>query len=89
MEYQQFINFLKRKKVYDVYFKNFFSTEKNEDNEHWIRFKYKLKTPLELFKYQPSQMIVDGFKWSETPEDNDFWWIIHDKWVKYWHNNIK
>lgn len=89
MEYQQFINFLKKNKVYDSYFKNFFSVEKNENNEHWIRFKHNLKTPLELFDYQSSQMIVDGFRWSDTPEDNDFWWVIHDKWVKYWCYNTK
>lgn len=89
MEYQQFINFLKRNKVYDSYFKYFFSVEENEDNEHWIRFKYKLKTPIELFNYQSSQMIVDGFKWSDTLEDNDFWMMIHNKWVKCWCNNIK
>lgn len=81
MEYQQFLNFLRKRKIYNAYFKNFSSTGQNEYSEHSIR-KY-VYSPIELFEFSPREMISKGFKWSNTSEGKEFWWVMNTKWLEF------
>lgn len=81
MEYQQFLNFLRKRKIYDAYFKNFFSAKQNEYGEYWIR--KKIDSPITLFEFSPRLMISSGFKWDNSPEGKEYWWVMNTKWLDF------
>jgi hypothetical protein len=81
MEYQQFVNFLRKRKLYKPYLKNFFSVEQNEYGEYWIR--KNIDSPITLFEHSPRQMISSGFKWDNTPEGKEYWWVINTRWLDF------
>lgn len=82
MEYQQFINFLKAKKIYKTYmnyFHDFFVYGRKEDI--WLRTKEDIHSPEKLFKFKNGDlMFTEAFSWRRTDEGYDFWEEIDDMW---------
>lgn len=85
IEYQQFINFLKKNNVYDKYTYNF---NKHDVNDFmidicYLRGIYKITSISCLFEYTVVDMILEAFKWNQTTEGECFWLKIHKKWLDF------
>lgn len=74
MEYQQFINFLKKNNVYNKYMKNFYKGS---------HFMSGFDTVEELFEFNIDAMFAEGFNWAYTSDGHYFWGEIHTKWLKH------
>lgn len=75
MEYQQFINWLKAKKIYNNYHKYFY------DGNRTVRTYNNIKTVKELFDYDYNLMILEAFNWWDTPEKYYYWVCINYEWL--------
>lgn len=89
MEYQQFINWLRAKKVLKNYMREFdnfqdrlLSGEKINASEYWIQ-QIRGKTVEEAFNIYKSDTISHSFIWRDTLEGHKFWDDLHRKLLKY------
>lgn len=85
MEYQQFINWLRAKKVLNNYMREFdkfqdrlLSGEKIEASEYWIQ-EIRGKTVEETFNRHQQLTISHSFIWRKTLEGHKFWDDLHKK----------
>lgn len=89
MEYQQFINFLKRRNLYKIYIQNFdeFSSKIHEyDKTIYVRFRNDIHTIQGLFRYDERSMIRSAFRWCNTLEGHEFWQYVNNKWINFISN---
>lgn len=89
MEYQQFINWLRAKKILKNYMREFdkfqyrlLSGEKIEANEYWVQ-QIRGKTVEETFNKHQRLTISHSFIWRDTLEGHKFWDDLHRKLLKY------
>lgn len=89
MEYQQFINWLRAKKVLKNHMREFslfqdklLSGEKIDASEYWIQ-QIRGKTVEEAFNIHKSDTISHSFIWRDTLEGHKFWDDLHRKLLKY------
>lgn len=94
MEYQQFINFLKRHHCYDVFMENFINFVTNSyENKFLIDVLYmgknqhKISTIEELFTTFRESSISTAFSWSKTPQGYVYWNNIDNIFRKLWNTN--
>lgn len=89
MEYQQFINWLRAKKILKNYMREFdkfqyrlLSGEKIEASEYWVQ-QIRGKTVEETFNKHQRLTISHSFIWRDTLEGHKFWDDLHRKLLKY------
>lgn len=89
MEYQQFINWLRAKKVLKNYMREFnlfqdrfLSGEKIDASEYWIQ-EIRGKTVEEVFNNHQHRTISHSFIWRETLEGHKFWDDLHRKLLNF------
>ena len=89
MEYQQFINWLRAKKVLKNYMREFnlfqdrlLSGEKIDAGEYWIQ-QIRGKTVEEVFNKHKCLTISHSFIWRDTLEKHKFWDDLHKKLLKF------
>lgn len=93
MEYQQFVNFLRKRKLYKPYLKNFFSVEQNEYGEYPRNSFCKKQNLKEL--YEDNLFVRDIFILTVVSlfdisvhygnEIRDRITDLHLKWYDYYH----
>lgn len=89
MEYQQFINWLRAKKVLKNYMREFnlfqdklLSGEKIDASEYWIQ-QIRGKTVEEVFNKHQHLTISHSFIWRDTLEKHKFWDDLHKKLLRF------
>lgn len=89
MEYQQFINWLRAKKVLKNYMREFdnfqdrlLSGEKIDASEYWIQ-QIRGKTVEEAFNIYKGDIISHSFIWRDTLEKHKFWDDLHRKLLRF------
>lgn len=94
MEYQQFINFLKKRGCYDTFMNNFINFVTNRDeNKFFINLLHgdmkrgKILTIEELFTMFQQSSISTAFAWSKTPQHYAYWCNIDKLFRKLWNTN--
>lgn len=94
MEYQQFINFLKKHNCYDVFMDNFINFVTNRDENkflinmlHGDMTRGKILTIEELFAMFQQSSISTAFAWSKTPQRYVYWNNIDKIFRKLWNTN--
>lgn len=94
MEYQQFINFLKKRGCYDTFMNNFINFVPNKDeNKFFINLLHgdmkrgKILTIEELFTMFQQSSISTAFVWSKTPQRYVYWNNIDKIFRKLWNTN--
>lgn len=93
MEYQQFINWLKTKKVLDLYidtFNNFQQKLESDSKDftlraYWMGLVYK-KTIKDVFDEHGKYVISCSFRWVET-ENYAFWSNLSEEFQELWNTN--
>lgn len=89
MEYQQFINWLRAKKVLKNYMREFnlfqdrlLSGQKISVDEFWLQ-QIRGKTVEEAFNIHKSNIIAHSFIWRDTLNRHKFWFDLHRSLRKY------
>ena len=73
---EKFIQFLKDNKVLTQFEENI----RNPVCSFGVRLNRKIKTFCDCVK--PNCYFNKGFTFFMTPEGHDFWWKVHEKWLK-------
>lgn len=92
MEYQQFLNWLRKKKILELYINEYNkfqqkleSDEKFSYREYWMEHVYR-KTIENVFNEYGNETILESFKWIETG-DYEFWSRLNREFQKLWNTN--
>lgn len=78
IEKQQFLNWLKKRNIYDSYMRSFNSNQVLSD-KIFLTFD-------EFFDYyqtEPRKFLLRAFYWQETPEGNKYWSNMYDDWFNF------
>lgn len=84
IEKQQFLNWLKKRNIYDLYMQNFNGIQVLS-NEMFLTFD-------EFFDYyqtNPLKFLLRAFYWEETPEGTKYWANIYDDWFNSYKKCIE
>ena len=92
MEYQQFLNWLRKKKILELYINEYNkfqqkleSDEKFSYREYWMEHVYR-KTNENVFNEYGNETILESFKWIETG-NYEFWSRLNREFQKLWNTN--
>jgi hypothetical protein len=78
IEKQQFLNWLKKRNIYDSYMRSFNGNQVLSD-KIFLTFD-------EFFDYyqtEPRKFLLRAFYWQETPEGNKYWSNMYDDWFNF------
>lgn len=76
IEKQQFLNWLKKRNIYDSYMQNFNGIQVLSSNIFFTIDEF-------FFYYQtnPLKFLLRAFIWSDTPEGEKYWGRIYNDWA--------
>lgn len=78
IEKQQFLNWLKKRNIYDSYMRSFNGNQVLSD-KIFLTFD-------EFFDYyqtEPRKFLLRAFYWQETPEGSKYWSNMYDDWFNF------
>lgn len=81
-EQQLFIRFLKDKRIYSKFMRNFRKAEGEK-----ITFK-EFKEYCKQHDLIPKMFILCPFTWADTKEGHSFWLKVHAQWKDYYNTQI-
>lgn len=83
---QHFACFLKKEKCYTKYLTYIINTKSIRTRLSW-NHPGDIVDFFKLYKNDPKRWILSTFDWSMTLEGYDYWYVIHEKWIKLLFRN--